>query len=311
MSDGSGLKDSETSRCREGPQGLADRHALFAELSKSITERFERLTGLVAVLATVDPHDESTATSFLSAPVHPLCADVPDREACRQSWHTHLAELALRAEVNRHKCRFGKLCAVVPVTWHRRCVAACQLVCPESMEAEAFEHSVEFLDVLIENFVARHGDSLSRLRIPDEKAPDGRPHGDITHNEKGTKPPLNPKVRDAIDYIDEQVRAIDLNATKVARQLEINATYLAHLFAEQVGIRMNRYIAIRRIELAEKLLAATNWQVKRIARESGYANPDWFSHVFHSHTGLTPGEYRRKLRVDNAGPPSDSGPVPM
>jgi AraC-like DNA-binding protein len=311
MSNGSGLNDSEPPRRCEDPQRFADRHALFAELSKSITERFERLTGLVAVLAAVDPHSEPTAESFLSAPAHPLCADVPDREACRQSWHAHLAELALRAEVNRHQCRLGKLCAVVPVAWHRRCVAVCQLVCPESMEHEAFDRSVEFLDVLIENFVARHGNSLSRLLIADEKATGAHLHGEPARDEKGAKPPLHQKVRDAIEYIDEHTRAFDLNAGGVAKQLEINATYLAHLFAEQVGMRMNRYIAVRRIELAEKLLATTGWQIKRIARESGYANPDWFSHVFHSHTGLTPCGYRHKMRANNAGPGSDSGAVPM
>ena len=64
-------------------------------------------------------------------------------------------------------------------------------------------------------------------------------------------------------------------------------------FAQEVGMRMSRYIATRRIELAKKLLISTHWQIKRIAYESGHSNPDWFSQVFRAHTGMTPRDYRR------------------
>jgi transcriptional regulator GlxA family with amidase domain len=61
-----------------------------------------------------------------------------------------------------------------------------------------------------------------------------------------------------------------------------------------MGMRMGRYIAELRIEIAKKLLLETDWQVKRIAFESGHRNPDWFSEVFRAHTGMTPSVFRRK-----------------
>ena len=61
---------------------------------------------------------------------------------------------------------------------------------------------------------------------------------------------------------------------------------------------MSRYIAVRRVELAKTLLVTTDWQIKRIARETGHANPTWFSHVFGVHTGCTPGEHRRRARLE-------------
>jgi transcriptional regulator GlxA family with amidase domain len=57
---------------------------------------------------------------------------------------------------------------------------------------------------------------------------------------------------------------------------------------------MSEYIATRRIELAKKLLAATDSQVKEIAHQTGHASRAWFSQAFHAHTGLSPIEYRRR-----------------
>jgi AraC-like DNA-binding protein len=290
-------KEPEPSRRAAATDGLGSRETLLTALAHMVTERFTKLTGLIAVIKTVDLPGAPHVEALPMAPAHPLCADAPDREYCRQSWRSHMAELALRPEVYQHKCDFGKLCAVVPVTWHRRCVAVCRLVCDESMGQETFDHHVEILAVLVENFAARHGDRIPHA-LPGKTATQGPPH-EGTSDTPAATPPLHPKVRIAIDYIDEHLRDIDLSAASVSRHLEMNATYLAHLFAEQAGMRMNRYIAGRRVEVAMRLLAATTWQVKRIARESGYANPDWFGHVFHAHTGMKPGDYRKRARNES------------
>ena len=44
----------------------------------------------------------------------------------------------------------------------------------------------------------------------------------------------------------------DMTVTSVARHLDMNPSYLAHVFAEETGTRMSRYIAMRRIKLAER-----------------------------------------------------------
>ena len=76
-------------------------------------------------------------------------------------------------------------------------------------------------------------------------------------------------------------------------QMLTNASYLAHLFSQQLHLRMSKYIAQRRIDRAKNLLLDTDWQIKRVALECGFANPDWFSHTFHEHSGVTPTEYRQ------------------
>jgi AraC-like DNA-binding protein len=97
-------------------------------------------------------------------------------------------------------------------------------------------------------------------------------------------------------YIDEHLSDCGLTVRRVACEVGSNCDYLAHLFAEQVGERMSRFIARRRVHLAQRMLATTTWQVKRIAWESGFANANWFSHVFRVYARCTPSAYRHANR---------------
>jgi transcriptional regulator GlxA family with amidase domain len=105
----------------------------------------------------------------------------------------------------------------------------------------------------------------------------------------------HPQVRRAIALIERRANEPQLNVAAIATELGMNATYLAHLFREETGVRMSRLIAWHRIEIAKTLLSTTDWQVKRIAYESGHGNPNWFSHVFRLHTGDSPSEYRDRV----------------
>jgi AraC-like DNA-binding protein len=275
--------------------------AFLERLRVLVAERFQRLTGHVAVAGLLDPLGEETSAGPPLIGEHPTCGDTRDNPYCRSSWQAHLARLTVQPEGHWHRCERDKLCAVVPVMWRRHCLAACRLVCPASIPEEMFVHHAELLEVLIENFLARHAEHLlllPRLRgfriMPDESA--------IPAEGGMPASSLHPQVRAALAYIDKHLSNTKMSAAEIADDLGLNPTYLAHLFAEQIGGRMSRYITARRVELAESLLAGTNWQIKRVARESGYTNPDWFSHVFHAYTGLPPGEYRRRIRSQQSSP---------
>jgi AraC-like DNA-binding protein len=164
------------------------------------------------------------------------------------------------------------------------------------MAEEEFEHHVELLDILVRDFVSAEADFLSRLVRREQEAaesdtplppgPGTLPQGQAVH----------PQVLKAIDYIQEHLSDPKLTIARIAFALDIHPDYLGHLFAAQVGQRMGQFIIAKRVELAKTLLATTDWQIKRIAYETGYANPNWFCHVFIVHTGLTPGECRKESR---------------
>ena len=104
------------------------------------------------------------------------------------------------------------------------------------------------------------------------------------------------QVRRAIDYVGDHLADARLTVRQVAHELGVHPDYLGHLFATRMGWRMSRYIAARRVEVAKRLLAETDWQVKRVAKETGHANPSWFTHLFRVHTGLSPVAFRRRVR---------------
>jgi AraC-like DNA-binding protein len=189
------------------------------------------------------------------------------------------------------------LCALVPVVYHERCLAVVRLVCPASFVEENFERHVELLDVLVKGFVISEADFLGQLMRPEGAAVELGAPPSLSTGSPVEQRPSHPQVLRALQYIEDHLSDPKLTVGGVAHKLDLHPDYLSHLFAEQVGQRMSRFIAARRVERAKTLLATTDWQVKRIARETGHANPNWFCHVFSVHIGLAPGRYRRESRA--------------
>ena len=118
----------------------------------------------------------------------------------------------------------------------------------------------------------------------------------------------NTHVQDALDLVDVRCCDRNLSVSRIAESIGLNASYLAHLFASETGVRLSRYLASRRIERACELLEKTSWQVKRIAFEIGYTNSDSFSQVFRAHTGMAPSEFRRRAGEGRPGPQGEPAP---
>lgn len=66
-------------------------------------------------------------------------------------------------------------------------------------------------------------------------------------------------------------------------------------FVKDFGTTPNKYIQLKRLEKAKKLLAETDKSVEQIAGESGFADTSFFRSVFSRETGLTPTQYRKKM----------------
>ncbi len=282
---------------RRRGMALPSNEEFLARLTMEVTQRFARITGLTAIAIPIDLPGSATTLAPESLPEHPACVEFAGSDRCRQSAAAHLDELRRRPEIHWHRCPNAKYCAFVPVMWRGRCLAACKLVCADSIRAEDFAHHVELLDVLADNFLASETEFLSCV-FPDD---DGRRGGNggstrITQREARERA-SHPRVREALEYAGQHLSDPTMTVAGIARALDMNATYLAHLFAQQVAVRLSRYIATRRVELAEHLLSTTNWQIKRVAYESGHSNADWFSQVFRAHTGMTPREFRRRTRL--------------
>lgn len=282
----------------------ADREELVRLLSIAVVDPFARMTedrvsATVIPLKSVADDDEPTAN-----PGHPACAEYAGSDYCRESWEFHLAELAHRPHSHWHQCDYDRLCAIVPVVYRRCCFAAVKVACAASMAEEDFEHCVEILDSLVRGFVVAQADFLNRMLRSEPAGTETDEALDRDGVDAGEPRPDHPQVQRAIQYIKEHLSDPKLSVGRIARELGIHPNYLSQIFADQAGQRMRQYIAARRVDLAKTLLTDTDYQIKRIAHETGHANHNWFCYVFRMCTGLTPGAYRRSSSGGSGSAPA-------
>lgn len=98
-------------------------------------------------------------------------------------------------------------------------------------------------------------------------------------------------VRDLI----ESALAEDLALERLANEAGIAAHAFSAAFTKSVGMPPYRYVIVRRIERAKKLLRHTDLPISRIAYETGFASQSHLATTFKRIVGETPGTYRRSI----------------
>jgi transcriptional regulator GlxA family with amidase domain len=61
-----------------------------------------------------------------------------------------------------------------------------------------------------------------------------------------------------------------------------------------MGIHLSHYLNRLRVAKAAAKLVDTGHPISRIAETCGFEDQSWFSKVFKSHTGMSPGRYREQ-----------------
>jgi AraC-like DNA-binding protein/ligand-binding sensor protein len=98
-------------------------------------------------------------------------------------------------------------------------------------------------------------------------------------------------LRKAERYIWEHyTRRISLQ--EIARISGLSAPYFSTIFKEEVGENLSSYLNRLRVEKAGRLLTETNLSLSEIAGSCGFEDQSWFSKIFKSYTGVSPGKYR-------------------
>lgn len=252
--------------------------------------RFNRAYPIPVAITRRDGRSESVWVNGTEVPsIHPTCQECTHRGNCENRTN-HLR--SIETEPQMVTCPAGFLVSLIPLVRDGRVAAMFQLVEPGRIPRAAFQHRVGLIgQILAEVTDDPDGETPRRHRATAMTGPWWRPQKTGTH----------PQVQKAIAYIEQHLADPHTNVATVARALGINSTYLSHIFSEEMGTRMSRFIANRRIQLAKTLLATTDWQIKRIAFESGHSNADWFSQVFHAYAGMTPCDFRRASRAEKTG----------
>lgn len=103
-------------------------------------------------------------------------------------------------------------------------------------------------------------------------------------------------------YIEQHLSE-NISLEELAETAHLTPSYLSNLFAKQFGLPIIRYCNCRRIAMAQRLLREEEYSVKEISAKTGSANPLTFARLFRRHTGMSPVEYRQKIREEQEKTP--------
>jgi AraC-like DNA-binding protein len=89
---------------------------------------------------------------------------------------------------------------------------------------------------------------------------------------------------------ENYTRKISLQEISAAAGL--SAPYFSTIFKEEMGENLSSYLNRLRVEKARHMLAETDFTLNEIASSCGFEDQSWFSKIFKSFTGISPGKYR-------------------
>lgn len=96
--------------------------------------------------------------------------------------------------------------------------------------------------------------------------------------------------------IIENNLAGELSLSSSAEALNLNPAYVSRLFKQTTGQTFMEYVTRIRMEKSKQLLAESDMKVGEIGRLVGYSQDYYFIRLFKEHTGVPPGEYRKRIR---------------
>lgn len=100
----------------------------------------------------------------------------------------------------------------------------------------------------------------------------------------------------ACQYIQSHLHEA-LSPAIIAHHSYISAPHLMRIFRIRQGTTIMKYVGQCRIEYAKSLLRDTDLPISEISRLSGYRRLPRFSHAFSIAAGLSPLEFRKKIRA--------------
>jgi AraC-like DNA-binding protein/ligand-binding sensor protein len=85
-----------------------------------------------------------------------------------------------------------------------------------------------------------------------------------------------------------------ISLKEIAGAAGLSAPYFSTIFREEMGIHLSHYLNRLRVAKAASMLVETAQSINRIATVCGFEDQSWFSKIFKSHTGVSPGKYREQ-----------------
>ena len=107
--------------------------------------------------------------------------------------------------------------------------------------------------------------------------------------------PAGKNINDIIDFINERY-SDNLTLNEIARQSELNPSYLSRAFREATGMALFEYINRIRIHKSCMLLKQTSMSIIEIAYSVGYNNISHFNRYFRKTMRMSPRQYKNYIK---------------
>jgi AraC-like DNA-binding protein len=88
---------------------------------------------------------------------------------------------------------------------------------------------------------------------------------------------------------------------EVAAISGLSAPYFSTVFKEEMGENLSTYLNRLRVNRAAALLRETNLPLSDIAGSCGFEDQSWFSKIFKTYTGRSPGKFRDRRLIVHIG----------
>lgn len=100
----------------------------------------------------------------------------------------------------------------------------------------------------------------------------------------------SPLVNEAMQYINDHLSQVTSSAALAAR-LYVSREYLSRQFSLYMGLTLNRYITLKRVSCAKRLLEQGH-SLNDVCTACGWQDYSYFVAVFRREVGMTPMKYR-------------------
>src|SRR5262249_5940297 len=106
------------------------------------------------------------------------------------------------------------------------------------------------------------------------------------------------RLRAVVEHIEEHLDA-GPTLEQMAAIARISPNYFAWQFKRATGLPPHQYVIARRVERAKQLLqSGSAFSLAEVAAHAGFSDQSQFSHHFKRLTGVTPGQFRTRVRTD-------------
>ena len=117
-------------------------------------------------------------------------------------------------------------------------------------------------------------------------------HRDLLKDRKTSDVYLDNEMDIATQYFNDNYNT-DINIEEYAQSRGMSTCWFIRNFKKFTGTTPMQYIRSIRISNAHSLLETTQYSISEISRIVGYANPLYFSRLFHKQKGFAPSKYRK------------------